>query len=100
MVLKRISGHRVRVHAVFNVVKYLACNRLPFHADEEHTDFVSGNVGGGLYLNTFSKLLFQINPELERISKRLPDNAKYSSPDIQNEVIHVIGKLLKQNISS
>ena len=34
------------------------------------------------------------------ISKRLPDNAKYSSPDIQNEVIHVIGKLLKRNISS
>ena len=100
MVLKRIPEHRVWVHAVFNVVKYLAFNGLPFRGDGEHTDFVSGNVGGGLYLNTFSELLFQINPELERISKRLPDNAKYSSPDIQNEVIHVIGKLLKRNISS
>ena len=58
------------------------------------------DVSGGIYLNTFSHLLFQINPELEKISKKLPNNAKYSSPDIQNEVIDVIAKLTQRKISA
>ena len=51
-------------------------------------------------MNTFSHLLFQINPELEKISKKLPNNAKYSSPDIKNEVIDVIAKLTQRKISA
>ena len=67
------------MEAVFNVVKFLSSNR---RGHDENTDFISGDVSGGIYLNTFSHLLFQINPELEKILKKLPNNAKYSSPDI------------------
>ena len=100
MVLKRIPGHKIWMEAVFNVVKFLSSNGLPFRGHDENTDFISGNVSGGIYLNTFSHLLFQINPELEEISKKLPNNAKYSSPDIQNEVIDVIAKLTQRKISA
>ena len=88
------------MEAVFNVVKFLSSNGLPFRGHDENTDFISGDVSGGIYLNTFSHLLFQINPELEKISKKLPNNAKYSSPDIQSEVIDVIAKLTQRKISA
>ena len=77
MVLKRIPDHNIWMEAVFDVVKFLSSNGLPFRGHDESTDFISGDVSGGIYLNTFSDLLFQINPELEKISKKLPTNAKH-----------------------
>ena len=100
MVLQRIPDHNIWMEAVFIVVKFLSSNGLPFRGHDENTDFISGDVSGGIYLNIFSHLLFQINPELEKISKKLPNNAKYSSPDIQNEVIGVIAKLTQRKIST
>ena len=81
-------------------LSFLSSNGLPFRGHDENTDFISGDVSGSIYLSTFSHLPFQINPELEKISKKLPKNAKYSSPDIQNEVIDVIAKLTQRKISA
>ena len=51
-------------------------------------------------MNTFPQHLFQINLELEKIWKKLPNNAKYSSPDIQDEVIDVFTELTQHKISA
>ena len=96
MVHKRIPDHKIWMEAVFNVVKFSCSNGLPFRGHDENTDFISG----GVYLNTFSHLLFQINPDLEKISKKLSNHAKYSSPDIQNEIIDVIAKLTQRKLSA
>ena len=78
---------QIWVEAVFNLVRFLATIGLPFRRHDEKTDFTCGTVSGGIYLNTFSQLLFQIKPELFKISQRLPENAKYTSPDVQNEIV-------------
>ena len=70
------------METVFTVKKYLAVNGLPFRGDNENRDISSENFGGGLYLNTFSDLLFKLDPNLRRIAERLPANAKYTSSDM------------------
>ena len=47
MVHKRIPDHKILMEAVFNVFKFLSSN----------TDFRSGDVYGGVYLNAFSQIL-------------------------------------------
>ena len=55
--------------------------------------------GDGLYLRTFSQLLFPLEPKWNDIHKRLPQNAKYTSPEIQNEAISVLATLVKRSIA-
>ena len=55
--------------------------------------------GDGLFLRTFSHLLFPLDPELIEIHKRLPANAKYTSNDIQDEVIAVLASLTQEKIA-
>ena len=76
------------VNAVFDVIVFLTVNGIPFRGHDENTDFSSDSAEGGVYINTFTDLIFRRNPDLEAIAKRLPLNAKYTSPQIQS--IHCI----------
>lgn len=40
-----------------------------------------------------------MNPELKEIHKHLPQNAKYTLHQIQNEVINVLPDLVKENVA-
>ena len=100
MVLQKIPEHRTWVETVFNVVKFLAMNGLPFRGDVEKTDFASEDFGGGLYLNTFADLVFPLDDSVKQIAMKLPGNAKYTSSDIQNEVIEVLQTILKETIAN
>ena len=91
--------HRTWLYSVFTVIQYLVSNGLPLRGDEECTTFSSSSFGGGLFLNTFGDLLFKLNPELHCIAKRLPDNAKYTSPDVQNEVIEIMGEMVAEIVA-
>ena len=90
--------HRTWLHIVFRVIQFLVLNGLPLRGDEEYTDFEDGNVSGGLFLSSLSDLLFKIDPNLETIARRLPENAKYTSPDIQNEVVEVLYSIVQREI--
>jgi len=57
MVLHRMPENRWWVETVFIVVKYLVINGIPFRGYLENTNFLLENIGGGVYLNTFAKLL-------------------------------------------
>ena len=83
-----------------NVVKFLAMNGLPFRGDVEKTDFASEDFGGGLYLNTFADLVFPLDDSVKQIAMKLPGNAKYTSSDIENEVIEVLQTILKETIAN
>ena len=98
LLVERVPEHKIWVEAVFIVVKFLATNGLPFRGHEEKTDFSTGDISGGVFLNLFPQILFQIKPELFAIAQRLPLNAKYTSPEIQNEIIDVLHTLLKRKI--
>ena len=67
---------------------------LPLRGETEH-DIETGD---GLFLRAFSQLMFVVDPKLQ-IHKRLPNNAKYTSSDIQNEIISILAKLVKNNVA-
>ena len=75
-------------------------NGLPLRGDEECTDMTTGEMGGGLFLSTYSDLLFVLDPDLATLARRLPKNAKYTSPEIQNDVIDVLVNIVKERIAS
>ena len=69
--------------------------RLPLRGDTERTDF-DEEMSGGLFLNTLGHLLFKMYPKLEALARRLHDNAKYTSPDVQNEVFQILATMVKE----
>ena len=74
-------------------------NGLPMRGDEEQTDLAKGSMEGGLFLSTYSDLLFQLDPDLGTLARRLPKNAKYTSPVIQNDVIDVLVDIVRDRIA-
>ena len=80
-----------------NTAKNLVANGLNFRRHEQKTEMQ--NLSGGLYLNAFSDLLFVQDPSLKGIASSLPKNAKYTSPEVQNEVIETLAKIVRENVS-
>ena len=95
-VLKPSSDQTQWLLTVFHVIRYLSANGQPLRGENE----ADINTGDGLFLRTFSQLLFPLNPHLIEIHKRLPENAKYTSHDIQDEVIEILASLTKQSIAN
>ena len=85
------------LEAIFLVTRHLASNGLPFRGDVEC--YVSRGLAGGLFLNTFSDLLFYFQPELKEIALRLPKNSSYVTKDIQNESISDLAELVHQKVA-
>jgi hypothetical protein len=90
--------YRIWLKTVFNTSKYLVANGLSFRGHEENAN-LDENMSGGLYLNTFSDLLFPQDPHLLEIAKKLPNNAKYTSPEVQNEVIETLGEIVRETVA-
>ena len=61
VVLQRIPEHRRWVKRVFTVMEYLARNGIPFRSDVQNTNFLSENPSDGVYLTTFSDLLYKLD---------------------------------------
>ena len=100
MVVEKVPEHRTWVEVVFNVVRYLVVNGMPIRGHSENADFQSDSAEGGIYINTFTYLLFKADPKLKDIAKRLPANAKYMSSDIQNDVIDALYNVAKSKIAN
>lgn len=62
--------------------------------DDEQWDFGQG-LAGGLFLNIMENLVFKLRPELLDLAKKLPKNAKYLSPDIQNEIVDIMAQMVR-----
>ena len=39
------------------------------------------------------------DPSLKRITSSLPKNAKYTSPEVQNEVIETLAEIVRENVA-
>ena len=91
-------GYKIWLQTIFNTTKYLVANGLPFRGHDEKTNF-NEKILGGLYLNTFGDLLFIQDPSLQKIAMNLPKNAKYTSPETQNEVIETLAEIVKEIVA-
>ena len=60
--------YKIWLKIVFNTMKCLVANSLSFRGHKENTEMQ--NLSGGLYLNTFSDLLFVQGPSLKSADKR------------------------------
>jgi hypothetical protein len=88
------------VHAIAEVIQFLVVNELPLRGDAEHFD----GEGAGLFQNLFLYTLKK-DARLHTIAQTVPLNAKYTSPDIQNEIIAgladaVVSEIVKDMQSS
>ena len=81
------------VKALIRVVKFLAANELPFRGDwDKNTSSESG---------LFTKLLeytMQTDEKLKSCLDVVPNNAMYTSPDVQNELIAIMTELVRKQI--
>ncbi len=73
-------------------------NQLPLCGDNAgFASVLDDNGSMGLFLSLFEYSMRK-DPELTRITKTIPQNARYTSPQIQNEIIEMMSKLVTEEI--
>ena len=85
---KITNDHRRWLETIFIVMRHLATTGQPFRGEK--------SISGGLYLDTLNNLVFELQPELLNIAKRLPKHAQYLISDIQNEFIEVLANMVRE----
>jgi len=97
---EQLLRNRYYVKSIAEVVQFLAVNELSFRGDNEgiglHDDDHDSNCGG-LFLNLFQYTLLK-DAKLRDISACIPKNAKYTSPEIQNEIISAMACAVQRKI--
>lgn len=84
-----IQKRQYYVKSLIGVVKFLASNELPFRGDwnpEAHTE-------NGLFSNLMEYTV-ETDDKLKQCLSSMPKNASYTSPEIQNELIEIMAKLV------
>ncbi|CAN0906175.1 Zinc finger MYM-type protein 1, partial [Linum grandiflorum] len=84
----------VRVNASIDAARWLSLQGLPFRGNDEGTN--SRNRGNFI---EFLKHTSSCNKEIASvILENAPKNAKYTSLDIQKEIVHVLAKMVRRQI--
>lgn len=96
-----IARNRYYIKNIAETVVFLALNELGFRGDNENVDKVpedhcNDNIGG-LFLRLF-EFAMKKDDKLRQIAQTMPQNAKYTSPEIQNEVIDCLRDMVQQKI--
>jgi hypothetical protein len=99
----QLARNRYYVKSVAEVIIFLAVNELGFRGDNEKQVRVadendSTTIIGGLFLRLFEFALMKDN-KLRSIAQSMPKNAKYTSPEMQNEIIDVLREMVQAKIT-
>ncbi|XP_020272615.1 zinc finger MYM-type protein 1-like [Asparagus officinalis] len=90
---EQIATNRLRLRAHILVVRLLALQGITFRGHDEKSS--SSNRGNFL---EFLDVLAMENDELSKAIAKAPKNAKYTSHDIQKQILHVFSVRLKNAI--
>ena len=85
---QQTAGHAAQVVATANVVLHLALQGLAFRGHDEHPD----SLNKGNFLENL-RFLFRSCPD---IPHAIPNNAKYTSPDIQRDMTWAAADIVRQ----
>lgn len=88
-----LEKRRYYCKSIIDTIEFLASNRLAFHGDWDDEE----NEEGGLF-NSLFEIMLQKDTKLMDCQQSMPPNVPYKSPDIQNELIDITAKTLRQNI--
>lgn len=92
--MRQINANRKYLSAVVDVLKFSAIHRLAQRGHDEHDDSV--NRGNFLdLLNVIGKYNDDVGQKLESC----PGNAKYTSKDMQNEILNVMASMVQSSIA-
>ena len=94
----QLARNRYYMSAIIDIVEFLVANQLPLRGDNAGFASVLEDSGSmGLFSSLFEYSMRK-DPELTRITKTIPQNARYTSPQIQNEIIEMMSKLVTEEI--
>jgi len=91
---RQIQQNRQNLGAVVDVLKYTALHRLSLRGHDEGEE----SLNAGNFLDML-KLLGKYNDNIGKKLADLPDNAKYTSSDIQDEILSTMAKMVKTDIA-
>lgn len=95
---EQLARNRYYMSAVIDMLEFLVVNQLPLRGDNAGFAIVlDDNSSMGLFLSLFEYTMRK-DPELTRITKTIPQNTRYTSPQIQNEIIEMMSKLVTEEI--
>lgn len=103
---EQLQRNRYYVQSVMDVIFFLASNELSFRVDNDSVDFrlLSHNQTldsadmeepCGLFLKLFQYTITK-DDKLRSIIRTIPENACYTSPQFQNEVIGLLANLVRE----
>lgn len=81
------------ISSVIDVVKFLVKNELAFRGNWDKLN----DVEDGLFMNLFLYTI-EHDDKLKSCHSIMPNHAKYTSPDIQNELINILADSVRQDI--
>lgn len=94
---QQIEKNRYYIKSMAGVVKFLAVNELPLRGDCETCDSEEDCIAAGLFAKLF-KYTLEKDKYLADITSGIPQNAKYTSKTIQNEVIEILASMVLKKI--
>jgi dihydropteroate synthase len=95
---KEANYWRQVIERIINVTLMLATSNLAFRGHREYNDDVgTNNANSGNFLSVIN-LLARYDPVLEKLLSMPQGTVKYLSPTIQNEVISMVARCVKEDI--
>lgn len=91
---KILEENRYYVSSIMEMIQFLSVNELAFRG----TFYIDENSENGLFAS-FYEYTIKKDSKLADISKRIPKNASYLSPKIQNDMIEIMTDLVRKDIS-
>ena len=89
---EQIGRNRYYFTRIIEAVKFLVVNELAFRGDSEDL----GSINCGMFLKLMEYSL-KIDAKFKEISVNIPNNAKYTSPTFQNEMISILASMVYNN---
>ncbi|XP_042425906.1 zinc finger MYM-type protein 1-like [Zingiber officinale] len=90
---KQIEQNRLLLKVSIESVKFLAMQGCAFRGHDESV----ASKNGGNYLELVT-LLGRMNPEIGSTLEKTSKNAKYTSPEIQREILKIIANIVRDKI--
>jgi len=96
----QLEKNRYYVMSIFDIIQFLVMNEMSFRGDKESEAEISDptdRMSQGKFLNLFAYTAKK-DEKLRSILPSIPENAKYTSPDIQNDIIAIMADMVLKQI--
>lgn len=90
-----LEKRRYYVRSIAEVVKFLAVNELPFRGTYDLTQHEEGGLFNRLLSYTLTK-----DQKLAEIERTIPRNATLRSPEVQNDIIKLMARMVSEAVAA